>query len=69
MEKVKIIISGQSRAFIIPMEYDSEQDILDIKEFQVDPIPEENENLTKDIVINLAEFIVNCLTKTEKDNK
>lgn len=61
MEKVKIIINGQKRSFIIPLECDYENDSIELKEFQIDPMPEEGEDINNDIVLDLAEFIVNAL--------
>lgn len=67
MEKVKIIINGQKRSFVIPLEYDEENGTLNCKEFQVDPMPKEGDDLSNDIVISLAELITNTLTKKDEE--
>jgi len=67
MEKVKIIINGQKRSFIIPLEYNEETDSAEIKEFQVDPIPEKDENTDKDIVLFLADLILNAIQTEDKE--
>ena len=67
MEKVKIIINGQKRSFIIPFEYNEETDSAEIKEFQVDPMPEKDENTDKDIVLFLADLILNAIQTEDKE--
>ena len=67
MEKVKIIINGQKISFVIPLEYDEENGTLNCKEFQVDPMPKEGDDLSNDIVISLAELITNALTKKDEE--
>lgn len=67
MEKVKIIINGQKRSFIIPLEYNEETDSAEIKEFQVDPMPEKDENTDKDIVLFLADLILNAIQTENKE--
>lgn len=67
MEKVKIIINGQKRSFIIPLEYNEETDSAEIKEFQVDPMPEKDENTDKDIVLFLADLILNSIQTENKE--
>ena len=67
MEKVKIIINGQKRSFIIPLEYNEETDSAEIKEFQVDPMPEKDENTDKDIVLFLADLILNAIQTEDKE--
>ena len=67
MEKVKIIINGQKRSFVIPLEYDEENGTLNCKEFQVDAMPKEGDDLSNDIVISLAELITNALTKKDEE--
>lgn len=66
MEKVKIIINSQHRSVIIPLEYDAENDSAELNELQIDPIPEENEDVSKDIAFILAEFILKNLNSLEK---
>lgn len=65
MEKVKIIINSQHRSIIIPLEYDAETDSAELKELQIDPIPEKDEIIDGDIAFTLAEFIVKGLTRQE----
>lgn len=67
MEKVKIIINGQKRSFIIPLEYDETTDTAEIKEFQIDPIPEKDENTDKDVVLFLADLILNTIQPENKE--
>lgn len=66
MEKVKIIINSQHRSIIIPLEYDAETDSAEMKELQIDPIPEKDENIGSDIAFTLAEFIIKGLNRENK---
>ena len=63
MEKVKIIINSQHRSIIIPLEYDAETDSAELKEVQVDPVPEKDEVIDGDIAFALAEFIIKGLNR------
>ena len=65
MEKVKIIINSQHRSIIIPLEYDAETDSAELKELQIDPIPEKDEIINDDVAFTLAEFIIKGLTRQE----
>ena len=59
MKQFKIAVSTPDRAIIIPMEYDDQQDVVEIKELQVEPVPDKDEDLSKD----LAFFIVQKILK------
>ena len=61
LKKVKITITDHDRVVMIPMEYDTESDSLSFNEIQIDPIPEKEENISKDIVMNLAYAIIAML--------
>ena len=63
MEKVKIIINSQHRSIVIPLEYDAETDSAELKEVQVDPVPEKDEVIDGDIAFTLAEFIIKGLNR------
>lgn len=58
MEKIKITINSENRIVIIPLEYDNSNDSIEIKEIQVEPIPQENEDISKDIVLLLTQNIM-----------
>lgn len=60
MKNIKIAISTPERAIIIPMEYDDENDELAIKDMQVEPLPEKDEDISGD----LAFFIVQKILKS-----
>ena len=55
---IKITINSEERAVVIPLTYEKSTDSLDIKEIQIDPIPNKDEDITKDIVLNLTQLIM-----------
>ena len=58
MEKIKITISNGDRVIIIPMTFDKESDSLEINEIQIEPVPEKDEDISGDIIFNLAQAIL-----------
>lgn len=58
--EIKITINNTERAVVIPINYDSELDVLDIKELQIDPIPDKNEDISKDVVLGITQMILNA---------
>lgn len=58
---IKITINSENRAVVIPMAYDKDADALSFKEVQIDPIPAKDEDITKDVVLNLTHFIITGL--------
>lgn len=65
MKKVKITINSEDRIIIIPMEYDSENDSLTLSEINVEPVPDVLEDVSNDIVFNLAKMIIGTLKEIE----
>ena len=63
MEKIKIIINTQHRDIVIPLEYDAETDSAELKEVQIDPMPEKDEVIEGDVAFALAEFIIKGLNR------
>ena len=63
MEKIKIIVKSETRDIVIPLEYDAETDSAELKEIQVDPLPEKDEVIDGDIAFSLAEFIIKGLNR------
>ena len=59
--KVKITINSEDRIIMIPMEYNTENDTLEFNDIQIEPMPEKNENISKDIVFNMAQLILSTL--------
>lgn len=59
--KVKITINSEDRIIIIPMEYNAENDTLECSDIQVEPVPEQNEDISNDIVFNMAQLILSTL--------
>ena len=55
---IKITINSEERSVVIPLTYEKSTDSLDIKEIQIDPIPDKDEDITKDIVLNLTQLIM-----------
>lgn len=55
----KITITNENRSVVIPIEYNETDDVLVINEIQIDPMPENTEDVSKDIVLNLAKMIMN----------
>lgn len=58
MKKIKITISNEDRVIIIPMTFDKESDSLEINEIQIEPVPEKDEDISGDIIFNLAQTIL-----------
>lgn len=58
MQKIKISINGENRVVIIPMEYNEETDVVEIKEVQIEPMPDKNEDLSKDLVMYISQLIL-----------
>lgn len=58
MQKVKISINGENRVVIIPMEYNEETDIIEIKEVQIEPMPDKDEDISKDLVMYISQLIL-----------
>ena len=46
---------------MIPMEYDTEKDTLEFNDIQIEPMPEQNENISNDVVFNMAQLILSTL--------
>ena len=63
MKKVRITINSDSRVVVIPMQYDSEKDTLDFSELQIEPMPDKNEDVSKDIVLQLTQLIMSTMQK------
>lgn len=59
--KVKITINSEDRIIMIPMEYNTEKDTLDFNDIQIEPMPEQNEDISKDVVFNMAQLILSTL--------
>lgn len=58
MKKIKITISNEDRVIVIPMTFDKESDSLEINEIQIEPVPEKDEDISGDIIFNLAQTIL-----------
>lgn len=58
MQKIKISINGENRVVIIPMEYNEETDVVEIREVQIEPIPDKDEDLSKDLVMYVSQLIL-----------
>ena len=58
---VKITINSEERIIMIPMTYDKESDTLSMEEVQIEPTPKDKEDLSKDVVVNLAHAIIGML--------
>lgn len=58
MKQFKIAVSTPNRAIIIPMEYDDQQDVVEIKELQVEPVPDKDEDLSKDPAFFIVQKIL-----------
>lgn len=68
MEKIKIIINTQHRDVVIPLEYDAETDSAELKEIQIDPMPEKDEIVDNDVAFLLTELILKTFNKENKDD-
>ena len=58
MQKLKISINGENRVVIIPMEYNEETDVVEIREVQIEPISVKDEDLSKDLVMFVSQLIL-----------
>ena len=58
MQKIKISINGENRVVIIPMEYNEETDVVEIKEVQIEPMPDKDEDISKDLVMYISQLIL-----------
>ena len=63
MKKVKITINSDDRIIMIPMEYDSEKDSITIDQLQIEPLPDKNEDISKDIVFSITQMIMNVFSQ------
>ena len=61
MKSIKITINSEDRVVIIPLTYDETTDSAELNEIQIEPIPEEKEDISKDIVMMLSQMILNVL--------
>ena len=61
MKNIKIAISTPDRAVIIPMEYNDENDEIVINELQVEPIPDKDEDISKDLAFFIVQKILTVL--------
>ena len=61
MDKIKITINNENRIAIIPMDYDPEKDEAHINEIQIEPIPDKDEDISKDVVLQLTKLILTVL--------
>ena len=61
MKNIKIAISTPDRAVIIPMEYNDENDEVVINELQVEPIPDKDEDISKDLAFFIVQKILTVL--------
>lgn len=55
---IKITINSEERSVVIPLIYEKSTDSLNINEIQIDPIPNKDEDISKDIVLNLTQLII-----------
>lgn len=69
MQKIKISINGENRVVIIPMEYNEETDVVEIKEVQIEPMPDKNEDLSKDLVMYVSQLILAGLNPVDGTTK
>jgi hypothetical protein len=63
MKKIKITINSDDRIIMIPMEYDSEKDSITIDQLQIEPLPDKNEDISKDIVFSITQMIMNVFSQ------
>ena len=45
------------------MEYDSEKDSITIDQLQIEPLPDKNEDISKDIVFSITQMIMNVFSQ------
>ena len=61
MKKLKIAISTPDRAIVIPLDYNDESDEIVVNELQVEPVPNKDEDISKDLAFFIAQKILNSL--------
>ena len=61
MKHLKIAISTPDRAIVIPLEYNDESDEIVVNELQVEPVPNKDEDISKDLAFFIAQKILNSL--------
>lgn len=66
MDKIKITINNSDRIVIIPIEHNTTTDSLDIKELQIEPMPEANEDISNDVVLYITKLIMDMFTNMSK---
>lgn len=69
MQKIKITVNGENRIVIVPMEYNEETDVVEIKEVQIEPMPDKDEDLSKDLVMYIAQLILAGLNPVDGTTK
>lgn len=69
MQKLKISINGENRVVIIPMEYNEETDVVEIREVQIEPMPDKDEDLSKDLVMYVSQLILAGLNPVDGTTK
>lgn len=62
MKNIKITITDNDKIVILPISYDEEKDSMTINELQVEPVPDENEDISKDLVFVISRMILEKLT-------
>ncbi len=55
---IKITINSEERSVVIPLIYEKSTDSLNINEIQIDPVPNKDEDISKDVVLNLTQLIM-----------
>lgn len=61
MKNLKIAISTPDRAIVIPLKYNDENDEVVVDELQVEPIPNKDEDISKDLAFFITHKILNSL--------
>ena len=56
--EIKITINSKDRVVVIPMKYDEKTDALSFAEIQMEPMLNENEDISKDIVLKITQLIM-----------
>ena len=55
------------RIVMIPMNYDEANDVLSFEETQIEPIPEKDEDVSKDLVIQLTMIVLSTLKEMQEN--
>ena len=55
---IKITINSEERSVVIPLIYEKSTDSLNINEVMIDPIPNKDEDISKDIVLSITQLIM-----------